>query len=86
MGRCPVRETARSEGVLALRAAGARLPKRWPAASAVRQRLWEALFESVNSRRWEWLSRAANESRLMGPAESKFARLEGQPIAILRGH
>jgi len=36
-------------GVLALRAAGARLPKRWPAASAVRQRQWEALFECVSA-------------------------------------
>ena len=35
-------------GVLALRAAGARLPKRWPAASAVRPRRGDALFEFMS--------------------------------------
>ena len=34
-----------SVGVLALRAAGARLPKRWPSASAVRRRERETWFE-----------------------------------------
>ena len=46
---CPERETSRSGGVLALRAAGAGLPKRWPAASAVRQRQRETLFERVSA-------------------------------------
>ena len=36
-------------GLLALRAAGARLPQRWPAASAVRQRQRAALFECVST-------------------------------------
>jgi len=40
---------SRHEGVLALRAAGARLPKRWPAASAVRPREGEVSFECVSA-------------------------------------
>jgi len=46
---CPARGISRHEGVLALRAAGPRLPKRWPAASAVRQREGEVLFECVSA-------------------------------------
>jgi hypothetical protein len=38
--------------VLALRAAGVRLPKRWPSASAVRRWRWEAVYECVSDARW----------------------------------